>query len=79
MARRRNDDEATDRRVEVAAYMLAADGIEHTVDRHRDLDQPLPGLTSSETIHAEEIAVRIAGWLRNNGERIIRELAYGGS
>lgn len=65
--------------VEWAAINLAADGIESAADRHRDTNQPLAGLTSRETIRAEELAIDIAGWIREHGDELIQMIANAGS
>lgn len=65
--------------VEIAACMIAADGVVMAVERERTrVSGPHPGLTSDETIQAEELALKISKWIRDSADELIKAVTEGG-
>lgn len=65
--------------VEIAACMMAADGVVMAVERERTrIGGPHPGLSSDETIQAEELALKISKWIRDNADELMRRVSGGG-
>lgn len=65
--------------VEAAAGSMAADGIAEVVERRRQQNAPYADLSSDETIRAEELALKIGDWIRDNTDDLVQAIVNGGS